>query len=146
VVYTNDVIAFAQPNQDVLLDAIPLSEVIEIDSMQNMDDVEQQQSGVVFGSAIDFTHAFQIRTKKQGKNSGRKYYLRAETDEASTAIIGSLTKFAKAAGKRAAAETRWEKIRSRILKIYDSSIFQGVAAVLIVGVSCVPFAQRACSA
>jgi hypothetical protein len=134
-VYTNDVIAFAQPNQDVLLDVIPLSEVIEIESMQNMDDIEQQHSGVVFGSAIDFTHAFQIRTKKQGKNSGRKYYMRAETDDAATAIISSLTKYAKTAAKKAAAETRWEKIRSRILTIYDSSIFQGLAAILIVGVS-----------
>jgi hypothetical protein len=137
VAYTNEVIAFAQPNEDGLLETIPLSEVIEIESMQNMDkeDMEQQQSKSTFGNTVDFTHALQIRTDKQGQNAGRKYYLRADSEEAAAAIIASLSKLAKVARKTAAAETRWEKIRSSVRKIYDSSVFQGVAAFLIIGVS-----------
>ncbi len=112
---------------------------MEIESMQKMDgkDIEQPQLNSTYGNTIDFTHALQIRTDKQGQNAGRKYCLRADSDEAAAALIGKLNKLAKVARKAAAAATRWERIRSRVCKVYDSSMFQGVAAFLIVGVSIV---------
>ncbi len=136
---TNEAIAFAQPNEDGLLDAIPLAEVMEIESMHNMDekDIAQSQQRSTYGNAIDFTHAFQIRTDKQGKNAGRKYYLRADSEEAAATIISKLHKLSKVAREAAAAETQWDKIRARVRTVYDSSVFQGVAAFLIVGVSIV---------
>ncbi len=40
--YTNEVIAFAAVNGNILLDAIPLSEVISIDLMKDLDPSDEQ--------------------------------------------------------------------------------------------------------
>ena len=45
--YTNNVIAFAAVNEDMLLDAIPLSEVISIDLMKDLDPSDDERSGPI---------------------------------------------------------------------------------------------------
>jgi hypothetical protein len=87
-----------------------------------------------YESVIDFTNAFQIRTKKDGQNAGRKYILRASSDEEVAKTIIHLDTLAKIAAEKAAARTKWEKIRNRVRLIYDSSWFQGTSAILIIAV------------
>ena len=137
VVYTHEVIAFAAVNEGVLLDAIPLSEVISIDLMKDLDpsDEEHQHLHNSFEAAIDFTHAFQIRTHKDGQNAGRKYVLRADSDDQAAMFVSELNHLSRVAAERAVARTRWERIQRRIRKVYDSSVFQGISAILIVVVS-----------
>ena len=136
VAITSDVITFARVDECTLLDAIPLSEVTSIDLMKSTEQGDEQVGHQTNGyeSVIDFTNAFQIRTKKDGQNAGRKYILRASSDEEVAKTIIHLDTLAKIAAEKAAARTKWEKIRNRVRLIYDSSWFQGTSAILIIAV------------
>ncbi len=137
VVYTDEVIAFARVNDNILLDAIPLAEVESIDSMQNLDQtyVQQQQPTNNFEAAIDFTFAFQIRTQTGGYNAGRKYVLRAESEEEINSVITDLKEVTRIAAKKAAARSYFRKIQKLVGAAYNSTIFQSISAVLIIAVS-----------
>ncbi len=131
--YTNEVIAFAAVNEDMLLDAIPLSEVVSIDLMKDLDPSDEHHHlHNSYETAIDFTHAFQIRTQKDGQNAGRKYVLRAESDVQAALFVSELNHLSRVAAEAAVARSRWERIQRRVRKVYDSSVFQGISALLIV--------------
>jgi hypothetical protein len=134
VVYTSDVIAFAAVNEEILLDAIPLSEVISIDLMKDLDQTEEHEHHPhnSYEAAIDFTHAFQIRTLKDGQNAGRKYVLRADSDDQAAIFVSELNHLSRVAAEEAVARTRWENLQRRVRAVYDSSLFQGVSAILII--------------
>jgi hypothetical protein len=127
------VIAFARLDEDVLLDAVPLSEVIGIDCMKEVDqdDVASKSN---FESAVNFTHAFQIRTKKDGFNAGRKYFIQANSDEELTQLVDEISKVAIIAAEREAARSKWEKIQLDVREFYNASWLQGAAAFLIIAV------------
>jgi hypothetical protein len=135
-VYTDEVVAFARVNENILLDAIPLAEIEAIDSMQNLDqtDVQEHQPTNSFETAIDFTFAFQIRTQKGGYNAGRKYLLRAGSEEEVNSIITDLKRVTKLAAKKAAARSYFSKIQKRVRVAYNSTIYQTISAVLIIAV------------
>jgi hypothetical protein len=130
-VYTKDVIAFSRPEEDILLDAVPLAEVIGIDSLKQSDDDVSINN---FEASVDFSHAFQIRTKKDGFNSGRKYFIRTSSDEVMTEIVTEISEIAKAVANKLATKSKWAKIQNRVRLVYNSRIFQGVAAFLIIAV------------
>ncbi len=132
--FTEEVIAFARVNENILLDAIPLAEVEAIDSMQNLDQtyVQEHHPTNSFETAIDFTNAFQIRTRKGGYNAGRKYLLRAESEAEVDSIITDLKRVTKLAAKKAAARSYFSKIQKRVRVAYNSTVFQSISAVLIV--------------
>ncbi len=140
MVYTKEVIAFAAVDEDMLLDAIPLSEVISIDLMKDLDQSDEHQHHLhnSYEAAIDFTHAFQIRTQKDGQNAGRKYVLRAETDEQAAMFVSELNHLSRVAAEEAMARTKWERIQRRVRMVYDSSLFQGISAILIIVVRFIP--------
>jgi hypothetical protein len=137
VVYTEEVIAFARVDENILLDAIPLAEVESIDSMQNLDQtyVQEHQPTNSFEAAIDFTFAFQIRTHKGGYNAGRKYLLRAGSEEEINSIIADLNHITLLAVQKAAARSYFSKIQKRVSAAYNSTIYQSISAVLIIAVS-----------
>ncbi len=131
--FTNDVIAFAAVDEDTLLDAIPLAEVMGVESLDHKD-VQQQQLKNSFEKAIDFTHAFQIRTLPDGQNAGRKYFLRAESDEQVAALLKLLAQLSQIASDKAASRSRWAKAQRIVRATYTSDMVQSVAALLIIGV------------
>jgi hypothetical protein len=131
-VYTKDVIAFARLDEDVLLDAVPLAEVTGIDTMQDVDQNDISKNN--FESAVDFTNAFQIRTKKDGFNAGRKYFIQANSEEELTQLVAEITHVAKVAVEREAARSKWERMQTRVQIFYNNSWFQGIAAFLIIAV------------
>jgi hypothetical protein len=136
---TEDVIAFARVGGSTLLDAIPLHEVISIESMLSVDRGEQDGQHTLnsYESVIDFTHAFQVRTVKNGQNAGRKYILRVGSDEEVTTITEELSLLTKkAARKKEMAAKSWKANAQNIIrKLYSSSVFQGIFALLIVAVN-----------
>ena len=142
VVFTKDAVAFAQVDEDTMLDAIPLAEVIGIESMVNVRESDQNEAHPQneFEKAMDFTSAFQIRTIKKGYNAGRKYFLRASSDDERDELIKQLTVLSKIAIARAETATEWERMQSRVRVVYNSSLFQGVAAFLIIAVRTLPHA------
>ena len=131
-VYTKDVIAFSRPGEEVLLDAVPMEEVIGIDPFQTSDESEVAKSN--FESSLDFTYAFQIRTKKDGFNAGRKYFIQTDSDEVMDELIAEISQIAKAISKRLATKSKWSKVQKRVRRVYNSRVFQGVAAFLIIAV------------
>jgi hypothetical protein len=133
VAITIDVIAFAAVDEDTLLDAIPLSEVLGIESLDQKD-VQQQQPKNSFEKPIDFTYAFQIRTMPDGQNAGRKYFLHADSDEQVAAFTKQLGQLSRAASDRAASRSRWAKAQRTVRAAYTSDFVQSVAALLIIGV------------
>jgi hypothetical protein len=104
--------------------------------MLNLDQtyVQEHQPTNSFEAAIDFTNAFQIRTQKGGYNAGRKYVLRAESEEEITSIIADLKGVAKRAAKKAAARSRLSKIQKRVRVVYTSNLIQSISAFLIIAV------------
>ena len=132
--------AFARVGESTLLDAIPLHEVISIESMLSVEprgEQNGQHTLNTFESVIDFTHAFQVRTLKNGQNAGRKYILRAGSDEEVTAIAEQLSLLTKkATRKKEKAAKSWRANAQYIIrKLYSSSVFQGIFALLIVAVN-----------
>ena len=137
VACTGKVIAFARVGESALLDAIPLFEVMSIEAMKSVEQRGEQQGHKTnnYESVIDFTHAFQIRTVKNGQNAGRKYILRGSSDEEVATIIGQLSELAKIAAEKEAAKSWREIWQLRIREVYMSSWFQAMSALLIVAVS-----------
>jgi hypothetical protein len=131
-VYTKDVIAFSRLEEDVLLDAVPLAEVTGIDSMHEVDETDISKSN--FELSVDFTHAFQIRTKKDGFNAGRKYFIQASSDEELAQLVAELAQIAMAAAEREVARSKWDRMQRRVRDIYNASWLQGGAAFLIIAV------------
>jgi hypothetical protein len=130
------VIAFAKVGQEMLLDAIPLVDVISIETMQTLEhkDTEKSLSENTFEVAVDISNAFQIRTKKDGYNAGRKYYLQASSDQELADLLSELRSLTKSAAERAEANSKWTKMQERARFFYNSSMFQAFAAFLIIAV------------
>jgi hypothetical protein len=138
VAYTHEVIAFAKVGEETLLDAIPLAEVTSIEPMQSAEqkDVETSASDVenAFEVAVDYSNGIQIRTMNSGHNAGRKYYLQASSTEELVNILSELRSLTKVAVDRAEASSKWSKLQERVRVMYESSWFQGIAALLIISV------------
>ncbi len=141
-VLTKDVIAFSRRGEDVLLDVVPLEDVIGIDPLNATDDSDESKNNN-FEASLDFSNAFQIRTKKNGFNAGRKYIIQTSSETAMTELIAEISELMRAISERMATKSKWGKIRKRVGRIYNSSLFQGAAAFLIIAVNFLsPFCGR----
>ena len=136
IVYTSEAIAFAKVDEQTLLDVIPLAEVTSIEPMQNSEqkDTVKSPSENSFEIAVDNSNAMQIRTKKDGYNAGRKYYLQARSAAELDDILDELRLLTKSAVKKAESHSKWSKLQERFRLTYNSSWFQGIAAFLIIAV------------
>ncbi len=128
--YTKDLIAFSHIDNDQVLDRIPLHEVVAVERVP-----PPASSGGVTGlaaleTALDFSRSLQIRTIPNGFNSGRKYFLQAESETLCSNLIFTLQGFVGSAifRSRSPGQHRQELIR----RIYNSNSFQSFAAVLII--------------
>jgi hypothetical protein len=137
---TENVIAFARVDESMLLDAIPLSEVMSIEVMMPVDQRSEQRDQPTnsFDAVIDFTNALQIRTVKNGQNAGRKYILRGSSDTEVATVVEKISELAKKAAKKEAANSWRESMQHKLRILYDSKGFQGVTAILIVAVCALP--------
>jgi hypothetical protein len=143
VACTEDVIAFAREGESMLLDAIPLFEVMSIELMMSVDQRGEQhdQPKNSYDAVIDFTHAFQIRTVKDGQNAGRKYILRASSDEEVATVVHQFRELAKKASQREAANTWRERLRLKIRILYSSQWFQAITSILIIAVCALQYSH-----
>jgi hypothetical protein len=162
---TKDVISFALIDDDDEIDFVPLAEVGSVEEMHGMEDLESNQgsrrfrdikfsqSGIilpgssknlVFDGNADqraentsqlFVNAFQIFTVPHGYNSGRSYYLQAESSDLEHNVITQLRTLAISARKKAEARSSFRKTQDRARAIYTAKPFQIVASLLIVAVS-----------
>ena len=82
-----------------------------------------------------FVNAFQVATIADGYNSGRSYYLQAESSDVKQRVITQLQALTESARKRAEVKSLFRKAQDRVRKVYVTRIFQTSAALLIVAVS-----------
>ena len=132
------------PNDETLLDVIPLTDVNGVEMMQDSEQevsrkgkpsLQRSFSEITVENVIDFANAFQIRTKKNGYNSGRKYIIKAGSKETLRSLITGIPNFGRAAVLRADAQPIWRRIQQRVRAMYSSSWFQGLTSFLIMAVS-----------
>ena len=83
--------------------------------------------------------SFQIRTMVDGFNSGRTYYLQAESAEICQEIVRNLSKYVVASRKRADKASKFRRGQKVLLTFYESAPFQLVSSLLIILVSIFPF-------
>jgi hypothetical protein len=144
-VLTASDIVFAKVNEDTLLDTIPLVEIQGIESIKGLENNSEPKSlsESTIENSVDFLNAFQISTKKNGYNAGRKYFLRADADGGPLALINAVCSAAAlAAGHTEKGQWKWSKVQEQVRECYNSNLFQGTATFLIMAVRPATF-QRA---
>jgi hypothetical protein len=161
VVVTKDVISFALIDDDSEIDFVPLAEVTSVEEMHGMEDVESNQvprrlrdlkfspsstmlmgSGLIEGNVEQraentsqlFVNAFQISTIPDGYNSGRSYYLQADSSHLKQHAIAQLRSLASSARKKAEARSYFRKTQDYVRAVYTARPFQIGASLLIVAV------------
>jgi hypothetical protein len=91
----------------------------------------------------------QIRTKQDGHNSGRTYYMRICCAENHTRVSQELLDAAARARRRAVAQSRLQKLQGAMKRLHESSVYQIAIATLILTVSTSPpqsrSSRRACT-
>ena len=163
MIITRHQISFALNGQEDEIDLIPLAEVASIEEMCGIEDggggktlsrgklgprgsrafLNSSRSQFTFDAGDEenentsrlFVNAFQVATIPDGYNSGRSYYLQAESGELKQRLISELQALAASARKRAEGKTRFRRAQDRVRKVYTDRAFQSCAAVLIVAVS-----------
>ena len=127
-------------HEEVLLDAIPLTELMGIELMEEdcpkgKLKLQRSLSEITVENVIDFSKAFQIRTKKNGYNAGRKYLVQAESDETLSFLMAGIPNLSREARLRAEAKPLLARVQGQVRAMYSSTWFQGIASFLIMAVS-----------
>ena len=82
-----------------------------------------------------FQHAIIIHTIPGGYNSGRTYYLKANSELECTKILENLSSYSVAAKKKAESKSKFANLQRKVRRIYRSKIFEGLSVSCIVMVS-----------
>jgi hypothetical protein len=132
-------VAFAQPDDEIMIDFIPLDEVEAARIMETQDEEwdfiksQASDSKAPPRGAPDFC-CLLIKTAPDGQNGGRDYYLRADSAETCKSIVRTLKKAARSAKFRAEAHSRFAKSQFAVRKVYVSAPFHYTSAFLIAAV------------
>jgi hypothetical protein len=105
------------------MDMIPLTEIKMIREMDVDEDSKSKDP-----------NAFMIETSPEGYNSGRTYYIQAESSSSCRAISSKFSQSSAIAQERANARTAFEQAQRRVGKVYSANWFQNSVALLIIAV------------
>ena len=122
---------FTQLNEDVVIDQIPLAEIIQVKEMEADKEMHETQD----------EKQLMIETHPEGYNSGRTYYLQADSKSACQDKIKILLHHKAAAYERTHAQSVFRQAQLRVLKVYRSTVFQRFTAILIISVRALRFLQ-----
>ena len=103
--------AFANPDSEELVDAIPMFELEEIRNMTCADDNGPSETAQGDANEVRFSHAFALCSTANGYNSGRKYIMLARTEGECTAIIDDLNKKSRVALDKFLGKTEFCKMQ-----------------------------------
>jgi hypothetical protein len=118
-------IFFTQVNDEMAIDQIPLAEIQSIREMEDIDEEAMESS---------LKNGFMVETHPEGYNSGRTYYLQAESKASCQDITRKLSQYSAAAQEKAHARSVFAQAQRKVDKVYRSTIFQTLIALLIVAV------------
>jgi hypothetical protein len=118
-----------------VIDQIPLAEIMNIREMIGNDEENSDSKQA---------NQLLVETHPDGYNSGRTYYLQAESEALCKDLIQKLASYSAVAHEKAQAQSTFALTQRRVDRVYRSSPFQIFFAVLIIAVSyfCVSFAVR----
>ena len=137
IIITKEIISFSFVGEGTEIDYIPLEEVDFVKEMK--DDVDVNIRKVDHGEQDtgDGTrmHAIQIATDREGHNSGRDYYIQVPSKDVYDKLSDHMRKSAKAAKKRAEAQTAFRRSQYKVRKVYESKACQVLVALMISAVS-----------
>ncbi len=119
--FRTDVIFLAHLNDNIVIDKIPMSEVELVGEMRSL----QTSSDAA---------ELMIETHPDGYNSGRIYYLQAESKGTCHELIQKLKQDCAAAHERANAKTAMTQAQQYVRKLHRSKLFQNFVALLIIAV------------
>ena len=88
----------------------------------------------VVASRVKFTNTVEIRTDVEGFNSGRVYYIRAESGGECRRIAADLERCSEVARRHFELRSWWERARDRLKSAYESAWVQAVVGALILAV------------
>ena len=140
LVFNKKVIAFANVNDDSVLDLVPLREVKNVRDTTLQNEIMADEDSEFDGTSVsnedgpDAKNMFEIETNPEGYNSGRVYQIKAMSAQDFRSIFDNLTKLANTAREEAEAKSRFKKSQQRVGKVFNSNIIQRVLAVLVFGV------------
>ena len=158
VACTKSKLHFILPGDDLIRDSIPLEEISAIEVMGGPNSHGNRSNGyklrrvnndhharrsstensIAFAEIDNDTpvcmslNAFQIRTVPDGFNSGRVYYLQAESREVGEEIIEKLRKLTSNAKTKANGASRFIRSQQIVRGFYESPAFQIISALLII--------------
>ena len=136
IIITNEIIAFAFVGKEDQVDCIPFAEIELVSKWQ--DEAISGVSNLLDADACNFQHqtltALHIATTANGYNSGRHYYLSAQSVADRDHLIETLQHNATVARKRAEAITLFQKVQLAVRRHYDSRAVQYFLAGLIISV------------
>jgi hypothetical protein len=121
----SETIFFAQPNNDDVIDKIPMDEVKLVREMADVDEESKKSKDA---------NELMIETHPEGYNSGRTYYLQAESKAFCRKVVQQLSQYCKDAHERANAQTVFSQAQQYVGKMYRSAVFQNIVAILIIAV------------
>jgi hypothetical protein len=140
LIITKDILAFAQLDDDIMIDNIPLAEIEDIRIMETDDEELEYINNRPCDDATTKSenlehHSLVLKTAPGGHNRGRNYYLRAHSVETCQKLVNSIKQAALSAKIREEAHSRFAKTQFALRQIYFSSPFQYTSASLIAAVS-----------
>jgi hypothetical protein len=146
IVYTKDEIFICFVGEDIVRDVIPLSEVesviesqewaesLTISSFSKRTGLKQTPSN----SSSKSMSSIIISTLLSGYNSGRKYYLKPQSDEVCSALVKDWRLLVQEATEKARGQVIFRNSQNVLKRFLNSNPIQGLAAFMIFSVSCAP--------
>ncbi len=115
--------------EDTVIDTIPLNEIKLVREM-----IDADGEGKMSKDGTEFM----IETNAEGYNSGRTYYLQADSSIDCRNFAKKISQNSTMATERANAKTTFAQAQQKVRKFYSSAIFQNIIAFLILTVG-MPF-------
>ena len=123
VVYTSEIIAFANVDDNVKIDEIRMVDISIIRIMETKTDEYADEK-----NSEKQSESFVIETKHDGHNKGRVYYLKADNHATCVAAVKAIRRLAKYAQFRANANSRLSRSQYFVRKVFRSTPFQYASA------------------
>jgi hypothetical protein len=90
--------------------------------------------GFEMSTRMPQSNVIQIKTDREGHNSGRTYYFRTKTPDEDGQLVTTLSRLAKSAKIKAENKSRFQRNQLHVRTVYNSQPFQYLIAALIFGV------------
>jgi hypothetical protein len=119
----------------IQVDEIPLAEIASVQDAAMAGQHLPQGSLEAAENQQLFHDAIIIHTIPGGYNSGRTYYLKANSGLECSKILAEISAFSHAARQRAESKSKFANMQRRVRNVYNSRIVQGFAISCIILVS-----------